>query len=97
MSQDLTLFFSGVIFHPLFNEHEKGGGKVLGLESLFVQKKCFTSIYFSLFDKIELFDFDVLLEFCVDRKKLILLVDSKLIEFSKYAKNFLIRWIVLEL
>jgi hypothetical protein len=66
-------------------------------KTYFCSKKCFTSIHFSLFDEIELFDFDFLLELRVDRKQLILLVDSKLIEFSKYVKIFLIRWIVLEL
>jgi len=35
---------------------------------IFVQKKCFTSIHFSLFDEIELFYFDFLLEFRFDRK-----------------------------
>ena len=31
------------------------------------KKKCFTFVYFSIFDRIELFDFDFLLESRVDR------------------------------
>jgi hypothetical protein len=38
------------------------------VKTYFCSKKCFTSIYFSLFDEIELFDFDFLLELRVDRK-----------------------------
>jgi hypothetical protein len=34
MTQSLKLFFSGVIFHALSNEHKKWGGKDFGLESL---------------------------------------------------------------
>jgi hypothetical protein len=37
-------------------------------KTYFCSKKCFTSINFSLYDEIELFDFDFLLELRVDRK-----------------------------
>jgi hypothetical protein len=37
-------------------------------KTYFYSKKCFTSIHLSLFDEIELFDFDFLLEFRVDRE-----------------------------
>lgn len=54
----------------------------------FCSEKCFTSIKFSIFDEIRLFDFDFFPEFCLDRKKFLLQEDSKSIEFSKYVKIF---------
>ena len=63
----------------------------------FCSEICFTSIKFSIFDEIGFFWFRFFLEFSVYRRKFLLLVDLKLIEFSKYVKIFWIWLIILEL